>query len=55
MGPMDVGGDTHASLVESAAAGGPLSFADDASRESSAQRVLSMVQQIATSVDYQFE
>ena len=55
MGPIDVGSDTRASLVESAAAGGELRFGAAADRESSAQRVLNMVQQIATSVDYQFE
>ena len=54
MGPIDVGSDTRASLVESAAAGGELRFGADADRESSSQRVLNMVQQIATSVDYQF-
>ena len=54
MGPIDVGSDTRASLVESAAAGGELRFGAPADRESSSQRVLNMVQQIATSVDYQF-
>ena len=55
MGPLDVGSDTHASLLESANSGGELRFGAGTDRESSAERVLNMVQQIASSVDYQFE
>jgi uncharacterized protein (DUF1800 family) len=54
-GPLNVGSDTHASLLESANAGGDLTFGPGEDRDNSVERIVSMVQQIVSSVDYQFE
>ena len=54
IGPLTVGNETQAALLEYAESGGELRFGTEAEREESSARVARMLQLIVASIEYQF-